>query len=173
MIRKCGQNLRRWKWNMVKKPDPVAMTAIAKCLGQRQQVIIMNPDNVVGLQNLVQFGREALVDPHIAAEIAAREFRKIQPIMQNRPEHSVGVPVVIFLVVLFGEVGQHVRLMTMLNRADRHIRCGSDQTAPAEPNPRVSPQNRADRDCKPARAASAVAAGDGDTIGDHDQPGQW
>jgi hypothetical protein len=37
----------------------------------------MNPDNVVGLQNLVQFRGEALVNPHIAAEIAAREFRKI------------------------------------------------------------------------------------------------
>jgi hypothetical protein len=37
----------------------------------------MNPDNVVGLQNLVQFRSEALVDPHIAAEITAREFRKI------------------------------------------------------------------------------------------------
>ena len=63
--------------DMVKKPDFVAVTTIPKCLGQRQQVIIMNPDNVVGLQNLVQFSSEALVDPHIAAEIAAREFRKI------------------------------------------------------------------------------------------------
>jgi isopentenyl diphosphate isomerase/L-lactate dehydrogenase-like FMN-dependent dehydrogenase len=75
--RKCRQNLWWWKRDMVKKPDFVAVLAIPKCLGQRQQVIIMNPDNVVGLQNLVQFRREALVNAHIAAEIAAREFRKI------------------------------------------------------------------------------------------------
>src|SRR5689334_9755779 len=62
--------------------------------------------------------------------------------------------------------------MAVLNRADRHIRRDSDLTAPAEPDPRVSPQNRANRDCKPARAASAVAAGNRHTIGDHDQPGQ-
>jgi hypothetical protein len=62
---------------MVKKPDPVAMTGSPKFLGQWHQVIIMNPDNVVGLQNLVQFSREALVNTHIAAEIAEREFRKV------------------------------------------------------------------------------------------------
>ena len=77
MIWKCRQNFGWWKGNMVKKSNPVAMTAIPKCLGQGQQMIIMNPDNVVGLQNLVQFRREMLVDPHIPAEIAAREFRNI------------------------------------------------------------------------------------------------
>jgi hypothetical protein len=34
----------------------------------------------------------------------------------------------------------------------------------------VSLDNRADRDCKPARSACAVAARDRDTIGDDDQP---
>ena len=77
MIWKCRQKLWGWKRDMVKKPDFVAVPAIPKCLGQRQQVIIMNPDNVVGLQNLVQLRGEALVNPHIAAEITAREFRKI------------------------------------------------------------------------------------------------
>ena len=32
MIRKCRQNLRWWKRDMVKKPDPVAVTAIPKSL---------------------------------------------------------------------------------------------------------------------------------------------
>ena len=62
---------------MVKIPDLVAVTAIPKCLGQWQQVIIMYPDNVVGLQKLMQFRGEALVNPHITGEIAAKEFRKI------------------------------------------------------------------------------------------------
>jgi hypothetical protein len=53
------------------------MATIPKCFGQRHQVIVMNPDNVVGLQKLVQFSRESLIDPHIATEIAAREFREI------------------------------------------------------------------------------------------------
>src|SRR5664279_3651654 len=77
MIRKYGQKLWWWKRDMVKKPDFVAVTTISKCLGQRQQMIIMNPNNVVGFQNLVQFRGEALVNPHIATEITAREFREI------------------------------------------------------------------------------------------------
>jgi hypothetical protein len=63
--------------------------------------------------------------------------------MQNRPEHSIGVAVVIFLVVLFGEIGQHVRLMTVLNLRTI-IRCGCDPAAPPKPNPGMPPQNRAD-----------------------------
>ena len=39
--------------------------------------------------------------------------------------------------------------------------------------PGMPPQNRADCDCKQTRSASAVAAGNRDTIGDHDQPGHW
>ena len=37
---------------------------------------------------------------------------------------------------------------------------------------RVPLENRADRDCKPARSACAVAARDRDTIGHDDKPGQ-
>jgi hypothetical protein len=42
MIRKCRQKFWWRERDMVKKPDFVAVTTIPKCLGQRQQVIIMN-----------------------------------------------------------------------------------------------------------------------------------
>ena len=48
------------------------------------------------------------VDAEIAAEIAAREFRKIEPVMQDRPQHAVGEAVVVFLVVVFGKVGDDI-----------------------------------------------------------------
>jgi hypothetical protein len=80
----------------------------------------VNPYDIIGLKKLVQFRGEDLVDPHIAAEIAAGEFRQIQPVVKNRPEHSVGVPIVIFPVVLFDQISQHIRLMTALDRPRVH-----------------------------------------------------
>ncbi len=62
-----------------------------------------------------------LVDTHISTEIATRELGHIQPVMQNRPEHSIGESIVIFLVVLFGQIGQDIRLIAALNRSDRDV----------------------------------------------------
>lgn len=133
-------------------------------------MVIMNPDDVVGPKKLVQFRGKALVDPHIAAEVAAGEFRQVQPVMQDRPEHAVGISIVVFLKIFLGEVGQHIRLMAVLDGADAHVRCGGDPPAPAKPDTGMPLQDRADRDCEAARPASAIAGRDRDTIGDHDQP---
>ena len=170
MIRERGENFRRWKRNVVEKADLVAVTALAQRLGQRQQMEIMHPDNVVAAKKFVQFRGKALVDPHIAAEVAAREFRQVQPVMQNRPEHPVGISIVIFLEIFLGEVGHHIGLMTVLNGAGGHVRCGGDPPAPAKPDTGMTPQDRVDRDRETARSASAVAIRDFDTIGDYDQP---
>ena len=56
---------------MQEKTDPVAMTAVAQHLGKRNEVIVVHPDDVVGLQQIVQFVGEMRVDAPVAAEIAA------------------------------------------------------------------------------------------------------
>jgi hypothetical protein len=66
---------------MVKESNLVAVTKIPKRIGQRQQVIVMNPDQVVGLQYFVQLRGKTLVDPHIAAEIAAGALNSV-PILR-------------------------------------------------------------------------------------------
>ena len=75
--------------------------ALPQRLGQRHEVVIVHPDDVVGLQHLVEFGGEMLIDAEIAAEVAAGEFRQVQPVMEDGPQHPVGEAVVVFLVVLF------------------------------------------------------------------------
>jgi hypothetical protein len=153
---------------MEKKADPVAMTAIPKFLGQRHQVIIMNPDDIVRLQKLFQFRREKPVDPHIPTEIAAREFRKIQSVVQDWPKHLIGIAIVIFVIVLFPKVDQYVGLLTVLNGLHVHVGGDSDLTAPSKPNSGVASQNRSDCNSKPARLVLNVADRHLDTIGDHD-----
>jgi hypothetical protein len=92
--------------------------------------------------------------------------------MQNGPEHPVGISIVIFLKVFLAQVGEHIRLVTVRNGLDAGIRSGGNPAAPAKPDSGMPSQDRANRDSKAARAASAVAARDRDTIGDYDQPFQ-
>ena len=57
-----------------------------------------------GREQLLQIAREEFVDAEIAAEIAAREFGEIEPVMQDRPQHAVGEAVVEFLVVVLAQI---------------------------------------------------------------------
>ena len=56
-----------------KKPMRLCRPARPQRLGQRDQVIIMHPDDVVGLQHLGQLVGEMLIDPQIAAMRSRRE----------------------------------------------------------------------------------------------------
>ena len=47
-----------------KESNLVAVTKIPKRIGQRQQVIVMNPDQVLGLQYFVQLSGKTLVDAY-------------------------------------------------------------------------------------------------------------
>jgi hypothetical protein len=131
-------------------------------------VIVVNPYDIVGLKKLVQFRGEDLVDPHIAAEITTGEFRQIQPVMENRPQHSVGVSIVIFLIVLFNQIDQHIRLMAALDRPDGDARFCSHLAAPSEPDSGMSTQDRMYRGCKSTRLIASLRARDSNAIGDQD-----
>jgi hypothetical protein len=46
-----------------------------------------------------------------AAEIATGILREVEAVVQNRPEHTIGETVVIFLIVSLDEVGPGALLM--------------------------------------------------------------
>ncbi len=84
-----------------------------RSLGQRDQVIVVHPDDVVRLQDLHQLIREMFVDPHIAGQVAPREFREIEPVMEDRPQHPVGETVVILVKILRLEVGDDIGVVAL------------------------------------------------------------
>ena len=98
------ENFRRREWNVDEKADLVVVAAIAQRLGQRNQMIVVHPDHVVGPQQFFKMRGEILVDAEITAEVAAREFGKIEPVMQDRPQHAVGETVVEFLIVVLAQI---------------------------------------------------------------------
>ena len=135
VVRQRGEHLRRRTGNVQEKADAVLVPARAQRLRERDQVIVVHPDDVVGPQQLVELAREMLVDAHVAGQIAAREFREIEPVMQDRPQHAVGEAVVVFVVVLGAEIGHDIVDVVMMDRVglDR-IALAGDLAAPAEPH---------------------------------------
>src|SRR5215469_612553 len=63
----------------------------------RYQMVVMNPNQIIFLDDLFKLGREMIIDLEISGEIPACELGEVQPIMQNWPQHSIGKAAVIFL----------------------------------------------------------------------------
>ena len=135
-----------------KKTDPVRVPALAQRRGEGDQVIVVDPNNVVGPKQPVQRAFEVVIDAEITAQIAAREFGEVEPTMQDRSQHAVGEAVVKLLVVVAAKSDRHVR--------DAVVRGGpgsASRVRPFQPNqtpPRRDSAGRIATSRPPARAPS-------------------
>ena len=71
-------------------------------------MVIVNPDHIIRQDEFVQLAGKMLVDAHVAGEIAARKLGEVQPIVQDRPQHSIGKAIVIFVVIFLSQIGNDV-----------------------------------------------------------------
>src|ERR1035441_5097213 len=156
---------------MDKEADFVFVAELAQHLGQRNQMIVVHPHHVVRAQQLLQIAGEEFIDPQIAAKIAAGEFGEIEPVMQDRPQHTVGKTVVEFLVVVLAQTDGHVRNVVVLDRLGCPRMAIRNAPAPAEPDAAPPPERRPNRHFEPAGPRSAV--GNANAVGDYDEPRQY
>src|SRR3546814_5189115 len=75
--------------DMQEEADPVLEAAVAKLLAERDQMIVVDPDEVVGFYKRRDSLREALIDPLIAAAEAAVIFGEDDPVMEEWPQRPV------------------------------------------------------------------------------------
>ena len=78
---------------------------------------------------------EQAVDPQVSGQIGPAEFGKVDPVVQNGPEHPVGEAVVIFLVVGILQVGDHIGHLVRVRSSavpqwHCHRPCRSSRTRP-------------------------------------------
>ncbi len=156
---------------MDKKSDLVDVAALAQRLRQRHQMIIMHPDHVVGPEQLLQMSGEEFIDAKIAAEIAAREFGQVEPVMQDRPQHAVGEAVVKFLVIVLAQIDGGVGDVVGLDDLGGLRIVVRDTPAPAEPKPAAPAQRWPDCDLEPAGARAAI--GNANSVRYYDEPRQY
>lgn len=125
---------------MQEEADRIRAAHRAQFGGERNELVVVHPDDVVGTQQRAQLAREQLVDAAITVREAPVELREIEPVVKYRPQHVVRITEVIRVVVLRIEIDRRE-----LNAADvlnlhfattpRPIFVGAAQpAAPAEPH---------------------------------------
>jgi hypothetical protein len=86
--------------NMQEKSDPVGDPEFAQLRAQRDEVIVVHPDDVVRTQQRKQRFGEIGVDALVASERGPAELDQAKPVMAERPERAVGVADIIRVVVV-------------------------------------------------------------------------
>ena len=79
------EDLRRGKRDVQEKSDSISMAAVAKHLGERNEMIIVHPDNIVGAQPISDLISKMHADASITAQIAAGKFCNVEAVMEDRP----------------------------------------------------------------------------------------
>ena len=165
--------LRRREWDVEEKPDRIAMAAIAQHLRQRDEMVIVHPDHVVGSQPIVDLGGKERVHSPVAAEVAAREFRKVETVMQDGPQDPIGEAVVVFLIVRRREIRHDIRKAAFLDGAGSDVLVRRYRPAPAEPQTAVALEQGTNGDGQAPGLIGAVPARDCYSIRNDDQPRQY
>ena len=143
---------------MEEEADPVLEAALAQLLAERDQMVIVDPDQIVRLDQRRDRLGEALVDPLVAAAEAAVIFGEVDPIVEERPQGAVGIAVIIFVDVLLLEVDRRGGDAVVALQVDLAGELVGLLARPAEPDAARFAQRRRERDRKPALRAVRCAA---------------
>ena len=152
--RQRDDEVGRGKRGVQEETDPRAHPFLAQQRGERHQVVVLDPDEVVVADHRGEHACERAVDPLVAPVGVAAVVDEVQPVVQQRPQRTVGEAVVVGVVLSAGEVDGDV-----LDPALGHLRRragGVDHLAgPAEPDAAVLGEGGLHRRGKPTRACLA------------------
>jgi hypothetical protein len=121
-----------------KETDPIRVAAASQRVRNRNQVVVVDPNHVIRRDDLFELGGKVIVDPHVSGEIPPRKLGEVKPEVQDWPQHPVGETVVILMVVLLGEIGDHIGHIFVGDRMHRNVPLGNGLAAPAEPHASIT-----------------------------------
>ncbi len=106
--RQGAEQLLRGKRDVKEEADPGVRAAAARSrLRQQQQLVIVHPDQVARLVVLRHDVGEPLVHLDVGVPVADVERNLIQEVVEQRPEHPVGEPLVVPGDLIGGEGHRH------------------------------------------------------------------
>src|SRR3546814_2736287 len=101
---------------------------------QLNQVIVLDPDEVVFAQQRRQSVREAPVDGPVGLSIAMPELDQVGPIVKDRPQAAVGVAEIAVLMLPRSQIERHeVNILSPSIPGGAAIGVSTNLTAPSEP----------------------------------------
>ncbi len=160
------EHVGRRPGNMKEKADAVLQTHLAQFRGERNQVVVMHPDDVIRFDERRQPMGEEAVDAEIPRHLLATIFREIQPIMANRPENPVGEAMVIFFDIGIGQIRECIGdiALAQLSHGLRLV-FAARLPRPAHPYAAMLFKGHFQRDRQPAGGRNATLVRNGHTIG--------
>ena len=122
---------------MQEKPDPIGMASPPQRVRNRDEVIVVDPDQIIIFDDFLEFCRKMIIDPEIPAEIPKRKLGKVKPIMQYRPQHPIGEPVIVFLIVVLGQICDDVFDVLVFDGTRSELVLRPNLSAPSKPHAAV------------------------------------
>src|SRR3546814_5161544 len=89
VMRERNEEAGRRPGNVEEQPDAIPHAVRAKPFAERQEMIILHPDDVLLLDQRIKAVRELLVDAFITAAELILIFRKIDAVVKERPQGAV------------------------------------------------------------------------------------
>ncbi|MGF6492207.1 hypothetical protein ABIE56_000360 [Luteibacter sp. 621] len=126
----CGRQRR-----MQEKADAVFHAELAEHGGERDEVVVMHPDDVVFPQKLRHTLGKDPVDPQVPFQMVTAVVDEVAPIVEERPQRAVGKPAVVLVVVGFRHVDGGIGDGAIFHVVDRLACLGGDVATPAKPKP--------------------------------------
>ena len=160
------QQIGRGHRDVQEEPDAAADAALAQHRAERNQVVIVDPDDVVFAQQRRQLVGEQCVDPVVGLAGAAVVVDQIQAEVQQGPQGAIGEAVVVAVHITLGQVHGDVLDIAVALFVQRATGLAHALAAPAEPQPAAFFQCRQQAH---GEATGAVFTGDGHAVGNDDK----
>src|SRR3546814_15705691 len=93
VMRERNEEAGRRPGNVEEQPDAIPHAVRAKPFAERQEMIILHPDDVLLLDQRIKAVRELLVDALITAAEPIPIFRKNDAVVKKRAQGAVGIAV--------------------------------------------------------------------------------
>jgi hypothetical protein len=170
VARQGGDQLARRPRHVEEEADRVLDPLPAQVAAERDQVIVLDPDQVAGLDQGREGLGEAAVDPRIALAERPVVGGQVDAVVEQRPQGPVGEAVVVLVDVLLLEVdgGDGDALDLAERELAGELRRGP--AAPAEPDAGILAQRGRKRHGQAACAALAAPGRRIHPIGDDQKP---
>jgi hypothetical protein len=162
-----AQHVVRREGRVQEESDRLARAEATQLRAERDQVIVVHPDHVVGLEQRQQPARERRVDLLVCVQLVAVVGEEAQRRMQHRPQHVVAVAVVVLVELPAVERHRRVRHAAAPDDIGLAVDSRAELAVPAEPESPVALERRAQADGEPA--GHLLLRGIRDAIRDRDE----
>ncbi len=159
-----GEDFRRRKRDMQEEADAVADAQLTAGFGEGNQVVVVDPDDVVGLEQRLELLGQHGVDPPVAVVLLTAVAGQVDAVVKDRPERGVGEAAIVLVIVAFVQRQRDIGDVADFLGVDGRGR--ADLAAPAEPDASGLAQGIVDTDGQPS--GSHLARLDWrDAVGNH------